>query len=111
MLATMCDSLLLGTVPGSIQPHGQRCYGIEYVQSQNIAYFLAQGQATGVLGPLTGGAQGEICNNPEAVMWVAQSGAPPQALVLLFFSLCVLTASSSQRSTTPRVSDFNKAMP
>ena len=74
---TICDSLLLGRNSlHSGDPHGQRCYGIEYIRNEDVAYFLAQNPSSGVLAPLTDGGDGEICNNPEAVMWYARGGAP-----------------------------------
>ena len=77
LLMTMCESLLLGrTRPDSGDQHGQRCHGIEYIRNDNVAYFLAQNPGLGVLAPLTGGGDGEICNHQEAVMWYSRGGEP-----------------------------------
>lgn len=77
LLLDMCDNLLLGRADPDNQdsdPHGQRCYGIEYIRNEKRAYFLSQNSGERVLTPLTGGGAGEICNNPEAVMYFARGG-------------------------------------
>lgn len=72
---TICDTLLLGRKnPDSGDLHGQRCNGIQYIHNENMAYFLAQNEGSGVLAPLTGGGDQEICNHPEAVMWYTRGG-------------------------------------
>ena len=74
---SMCKTLLLGRKkPDSDDRHGQLCHGIEYIRNDNVTYFLAQNEASGVLAPLTGGGDQEICNHPEAVMWYARGGEP-----------------------------------
>lgn len=71
-LATMCSSLLVG---------GQRCAGIEYIQDQNMAFFLTTSTSTGWLYPTLSGADGEICNSPHATQWIVNSGNAAQCIL------------------------------
>ena len=90
LLTTICDTLLLGRKsPDSGDLHGQRCNGVLYIRNEDRAYFLAQNEGDGLLSPLTGAGDEEICHHPEAVMWYANAGVRLQKLHIL---LCTAPA-------------------